>query len=245
MFVGAFDWRSFNPLHQEVQQRNDDKQDLFTTKAQPLMRVYLRDYIHKRTLDSGLDHRAPRSSQYATVYLSARETGDGRPRMIYRPVDATLALIAFQQKRERRQKRQLLERVRELEEHTRGREPGRPRKHLDHELLEYLGAYRRGDRIVLSRKMPPDERARRRYTLLNSEWRELLTVDEFISLERRVVSMRKSANRRSKAWDPNQAYAEAIQAILDGRDESSQPDMPTTDDEQVALVDSPLPAAGR
>jgi hypothetical protein len=210
------------------------------------MQIYIRKYTRKRPLHPGLQGLRPGVSEYCYVYVPARESKDGRPHLRYaRQVGWLPYLAGLLARSERRRNREKRKRVRELEKDTQGRGRGRPRKHMDHELLEFLGAYRRGDRIVLSRKMPPDERARRRYTLLNSERRELLTVDEFISLERRVVSMRKRANRLGKAWDPNQAYAEAIQAILDEKGEPSQPDMPTVDDEQVARVDAPLPAAGR
>ena len=185
------------------------------------MRIYIRKYTRKRSPVPGLRGLRPGVSQYTYIYTPAGESEDGRAHLRYaKQVGCLPYLTGLLARSERRQNRELRKRVRELEKNTQGRGRGRPRKYMDHELLRYLGAYRRGDRIVLSRGMSQEERSRRRYTLLESEWRKLLTLDQYIELERRVLSIRKRANRLREAWDPNQAYAEAIQAILNERSKS-------------------------
>jgi hypothetical protein len=191
------------------------------------MRIYIRKYTRKRPPVPGLRGLRPGVSQYLYVYVPARESEDGRAHLRYaKQVGCVPYLTGLLARSERRRNREVSRRVRELEKNAQGRGRGRPRKYMDHELLEYLGAYRRGSRIVLSKKVSVEERARRRYTLLDAEWRDLLTLNQYVELERRVVSMRKSANRLGRAWNPGQAYAEAIQEILDETSGACRPDDP-------------------
>jgi hypothetical protein len=186
------------------------------------MHVYLRTYQRKRSpVPFRLCGGTGGISQYKYVYTPARESPDGRSHLRYvAEQDPILYMMGLVQRSERKKQRaQQLEekRLRQLEKASQGGRMGRPRKHLDRELLAYLGAYRRGPRIVLSRAMPTEERARRRYTLLSAEWRERLTVDEFVLLEQRVVSMRKRANKFGQEWDAGRAYADALQEIMAAR----------------------------
>lgn len=97
---------------------------------------------------------------------------------------------------------------------------GRPPDHADGKLLASIGAYRRGKRIHFSRKVSLEDRARARYRLLEPEWQQRLSEEQFIEVERHVRYLRKRANRFSLKWDEEQAYDQAVETVLG---ESSRP----------------------
>lgn len=153
--------------------------------------------------------RQARNRRYCQVYCSASESPDDRPRVEYRPASEGLVEVARAQREERDRKRYR----RKLIGSIRGGKRGRPRKYMDEKQLEAAGMYRRGDRVV-TRKLPIPELCRRRWSMLAPEYQKLLSVDDLVTLERRVVSARKRANRLQQPWDANAAYADALSVIM-------------------------------
>lgn len=152
------------------------------------------------------------------AYIPARHSPTGKPVSGRVPYSRELRRMASDQlgeREKRKQERETLEAVKPK------RKRGRPREHAGHELLESMGAYRRGQRIHFRRDVPLEDQAKARYALLSPEWREALSEDEFIEVERRVVSLRKRANRMRQQWDEDAAYQQALKEVLDKTEENS------------------------
>jgi len=84
------------------------------------------------------------------------------------------------------------------------------------ETLESIGCYRQGQRIIQSRKMCLEERARRRYSFLDSDIRALICEEQYCALEARILSLRKTANRLSLPWCEAEARQQAFEELFGG-----------------------------
>lgn len=182
----------------------------FGSGTLPGQRVYLRT-VRRRLAGSVGEY------VYACVYTPGARTVNGHPRVEHRRLSRELVETAIKQKRDRQQRRRL---KRVLRERRKGR-PGRPSRFSDQDILAYFGLYRRGIRIVASKRMTLEERARRRYEFLAPEWKTIVSLQDYIMIERLVRSARKGSASRRQTWDPVQAYQQALQTVLESKTQES------------------------